>query len=106
MNELPSLHLPGMRATRDYLHDAAKVLGRLQLAYMDELPHDWQYGLQVVEEGLMTQPLTIGDAPQQGLLDLQLGQLQLGGTAWELAKCSPTQLLDELRIWLASEDTK
>lgn len=97
--------LADMRATRDYLQDAAKVLGRLQLAFMEPQPHDWQYGLQVFEDGFMTQPLVIGDEPQQAVLDLQLGQLQVGGTAWELAKYSPSQLLDELRKWLSTQAT-
>ena len=65
MDHLPSLQLPGMPGTRDYLHDASKVLGRLQLAFLEPQPHDWHYGLQVIEEGLMTQPLVIGDEPQQ-----------------------------------------
>ena len=40
------------------------------------------------------------------MLDLKLGQQQVGGTAWELAKYSPAQLLGELRMWLGGQDAK
>lgn len=89
--------------TRDYLHDAAKVLGKLQQAYLPKSPRDWHYGLEVTMRGISTQTFDLNGRPARGLLDLVRHKLRLGEENWRLREHPPAELFKEAQAWLKAQ---
>jgi hypothetical protein len=89
---------------RDYFQDVAKVVSKFQQAFVDILPHDAQYGLLVVPEGLASQSLTINGKTYQVIIDMRQGFLRLDDQKWPLQNYSPERLIQELRQWTVRQD--
>jgi hypothetical protein len=104
--QLPILEPNTLQPTRDFVQDVAKVLGKLQQAFVSPDPRDWDKGLLITEAGLSTQPLQIGDEQLAALLDMRKGELQIGGTEWQLEHFTAPQLLDELQHWLVGQGSQ
>lgn len=90
---------PEFGATRDYVHDVSKVLGKLQQSFVKSAPHYWHVGLRVVPGGLATQPMSVGGAVLVAEIDLALGEIRLGAERWPLADYSGPRLLQAVQTW-------
>ncbi|HSX46040.1 MAG TPA: DUF5996 family protein [Candidatus Saccharimonadia bacterium] len=101
--ELPELVPKELNPTRDYLQDAAKVIGKLQQAFLPETPRGWQYGIEVMMRGLATQEFELNGRPTRALLDLVRHKLRLGNENWRFRENPPAQLLAEIRAWLKEQ---
>ena len=97
---LPKLSAADFGATRDYLHNVAKVLGKLQQAFVPPEAHDWHYGLLVVEVGLATREFEVAGEAVQAVMDMQMGVVRVGGTQWSLEEYGAAAILDNLKVWL------
>jgi len=103
MTDLPSLEYENLLPTRDFLQDAGKVLGKLQQVFLQPMPHDWHYGLEVGMRGPLTQEFQLKDHAMRGSLDLVQGKLRLGTTRWRFDRHSPPELLNNVKVWLESQ---
>lgn len=101
--DLPNLSLKDLGQTRNYLQDTAKVLGKLQQAFLPKSPRDWQYGLEVTMRGISTQEFKINGQPMRGVLDLVRHKLRLGDQQWRLREHPPADLFNEVQAWLAAQ---
>ncbi len=68
--EFPALVLEDWRATRDALHDYARVLGYFRRELMPPQKHWWHITLSVSARGLTTTPMRGGSAAVELILDL------------------------------------
>ncbi|HEX4775093.1 MAG TPA: DUF5996 family protein [Candidatus Saccharimonadales bacterium] len=101
--DLPDLELDKLGPTRDYLHDAAKILGKLQQAFLPKSPRDWHYGLEVTLRGISTQQFELNGQPTKALIDLVQHKLRLGDQNWRLRENPPAQLFTEVGKWLTAQ---
>ncbi len=99
---LPELSVADFGQTRDYLHNVAKVLGKLQQAFVAAEQPDWHYGLSVVEVGLASREISVGGETVQAVLDMQAGVVRLGGTQWSLEEYDAAAIMDNLKVWMQS----
>jgi hypothetical protein len=97
--KLPELKLSELEATKNYLQDACKVIGQLQLALIPKSPHDWHYGLEVTMRGISTQTLDVNSRPTRVLIDLVRHKLRLGELNWILRENSPAELFSNIQSW-------
>ena len=100
METLPELNYDELRPTRDYLQDVAKVLGRLQQAFLAPSPRDWQYGLEVTMRGIATQTFELNGQPARALIDLVRHKIRFGDRAWPLRQTPPAQLFSDIQSML------
>lgn len=97
LERLPVLVYEDLRPTRDYLQDVAKVMGKLQQAYLPKSPHDWQYGLEVTMRGISTQTFKVDGQSTRALLDLVRHKLRLGDQNWPLRENPPAKLFEDIQ---------
>jgi hypothetical protein len=88
---------------RDFVQDIAKVVGKLQQAYMVKDPNDWQRGLEVTKDGFSTQIL---DSSFVVSVDLLKGKVSYGREKWDLRELSAQELMDKLQSWASSQGNK
>src|SRR5690349_19234027 len=100
---LPVLIYEDLAPTRDFLQDVAKVVGKLQQLFLPADPQDSQRGLEVCDDGLMSQPFKLNGETYQAFICFSLGCVELDHTSWELAHHSAQQLLEELQHWVKSK---
>jgi len=101
MDRLPTIDYHQLAPTRDYLQDVAKVVGKLQQLFLPADQHQWQRGLAVWSDGLMSRPFAPKGETYQALINFKEGDLQLHNTSWELAHHnSAQQIFDEMQHWL------
>ena len=103
MKHLLQLDYEKFKATRDFLQDVAKVLGKVQQVFIKAQPHEWHKGLEIAESGLQTQKLSNG---KRITLDLHRGVVQAGKIQWLLTDYSAQQLFIELAAWAKSNGAK
>ncbi|HXR50136.1 MAG TPA: DUF5996 family protein [Verrucomicrobiae bacterium] len=102
MSKLPPLSLRELQPTRDYLQDVAKVLGKLQQAFLPVESHDWQRGLVVNMRGLSTQPFMVASQETRASIDLVKHKVRLDGSKWLLEDYSAQEMMNNVRAWLES----
>ena len=100
---LPALSYKELQATRDYLQDVAKVLGKLQQVFLPPEAHDWHRGLEVNADSLVTQPFELHGQTTEVMLDMQHGYVQLADHRWELDETPARELFSQLQTWLAEQ---
>jgi hypothetical protein len=103
MADLPLLIPEDLYPTRDYIQDAAHVIGSLQRAFLPKDPHDWQYGLEVSMRGLGTQPFQMGGSETRASVDLVTHKLRLGDANWKLQEYAGPELLNNVKVLLAGQ---
>jgi hypothetical protein len=102
MTNLPPLSSKELEPARDYLQDVAKVLGKLQQAFLPVEPHDWQRGLVVNMRGLSTQPFLVAGKETRASIDLVTHKVRLDGNKWLLEDYSAPEIMKNVRAWLES----
>ena len=98
--ELPELDYEKLVPTRDYLQNAAKILGKWQQVFLPENPHDWQRGLEAGPAGLQTQDCRVNSRPLRGQLDLAKHAFRIGDSSWRFADYDAPELLNNVKVWL------
>ena len=73
----PDLVLEDWRATRDALHDYARVLGYFRRELMPPQKHWWHITLSVSARGLTTTPMPAGSAAVELILDLVQHRIEI-----------------------------
>lgn len=99
---LPVLIGEDLTLTRGYMQDVVKVLGSLQLAYVQKQEHDWHYGLEVTMRGISTQELSINGQQVRATLDLVRHKVRIGETNWSLEEYAAPELFNNIKVWLAA----
>jgi hypothetical protein len=96
-DQLPVLDFEHLRATRQYLQDVAKVMGKLQQAFLPKSPHGWQYGLEVTMRGTCTQTFEVDGQPTRALLDLVRHKVRFNDRNWALRTTTPGELFNDIQ---------
>ncbi len=102
MKSLPFLIAEDLIPTRNYLQEVAKVLGSLQMAYIEPNEHDWHYGLEVNLRGISTQEMMIGGEPVRATLDLVRHKVRIGDAKWPLSEYAASEIFNNIKVWLAA----
>ena len=105
--KLPSLSLTDWNATRDSLHQFARIIGKIRGGYMPKSKHWWHITLSVTARGLTTTPFPVAAQHLELLLDLSAHQLAIDSSdGWAanlpLAGQSPAGLCRQISATLAA----
>ncbi|HEY5442117.1 MAG TPA: DUF5996 family protein [Candidatus Saccharimonadales bacterium] len=100
---LPPLNIEKLAPTRDRLQDVALVLSSLQRAFLPKDPRQWQYGLEVTMRGISTQAFMLKGQETRAGIDLVRRKFRLASAAWRLDEYGGPELLNNVRVWLASQ---
>lgn len=103
MSFLPEFDVEKLAPTRDYLRNAALVLGSLQRAFIAPNPRDWHHGLEVNMRGLSSQSFEVNGVETRGLIDLVKHKFRLGTANWRLEEFDGPELFNNVKVWLASQ---
>lgn len=104
MDKLPKIDIKQLAPTRDYLHEASRVIGNLQLIYLKPDAHLWQYGLEVSMRGIVTQEFKVDNQPFVASLDLIRYKVRLDQHKWALHDTSPAEIYENIKQWLQSKE--
>lgn len=90
-----------LNATRSYLQDLSRVIGKAQQAFVSPQAHDWQRGLEVLDGTIVTKPLP--NTNKRIMMDLNSGIVEAGTQQWILGKITAPNLLTQIGQWLTSQ---
>ena len=91
-----------MMSTRDYLQDVAKVIGKAQQVFLPQNPHEWQKGLEITAEGLVSQTFQTNAGDTRIILDMRKGEVRIDDKTWPLV-VPASELLLQLEEWAGKE---
>lgn len=91
-------------ATKLYLQDIAKVIGKFQQVFLVPDKNYWHVGLEVRRNGFQTQEFKIDGKPCRIVVDLKNGCICTSIESWNMGWVSPQQLQADLEQWLHSFD--
>ena len=100
--QLPSLSLTDWNATRDSLHQFARIIGKIRGRYMPNSKHWWHITLSVSSRGLTTTPFPVAEQSLELTLDLIAHRLAIDSSdGWSAALPLAGQSAAGLCYWIS-----